>query len=214
MSFGSAILKTGGQLLQFLDNARIKFGLLRAAATAAQGVEGATGVAGTVGRGLFGNSLGIGAGLNAGVLGTSLGAASTGAILGAATVAAGVGAGAGYLFNRYALGIDMEGNDVRLSPEQQRQREAIRANARARETVAVQDAFAPGGSMITTPQGGRMITSAQDSVIAAKEGGVLAQKLDVLISKIDGLATRPIMMDGKKVNSVLAESNRYNPFVA
>ena len=59
-----------------------------------------------------------------------------------------------------------------------------------------------------------MITSAQDSVIAAKEGGILAQKLDILISKIDELGARPIMMDGKKVNSVLAEANRYNPFVA
>lgn len=216
MSFTSALGKVGNQVLQLISH----FLKLGAAKAAAEGVGGIGGAA-AGGRGLFG--LPFGAALNTGFLGTTvagsgalgagglggLGAAGLAAAGTAVLGAAGAGATAGYLFNRYALGIDMEGKNLELTPEQQKQRAAIRA-----AHTEVQDAVAPGGSIITTPQGGRMITSAQDSVIAAKEGGILAQKLDILISKIDELGARPIMMDGKKVNSVLAEANRYNPFVA
>jgi len=177
------------------------------ASTAAIEAAGGAGAAG-------GAAAGAGGVAGAGFLGVAGGTAAT--VLGGAALAAGIGIAGGMAINR-ARNLELSGGKIDvndLTPEEARQREAIRANARARQAVTVQDAFAPGGSMITTPQGGRMITSAQDSVIAAKEGGILAQKLDVLISKIDGLAARPIMMDGKKVNSVLAESNRYNPFVA
>jgi hypothetical protein len=82
--------------------------------------------------------------------------------------------------------------------------------------AAMNDAFAPGGSTITTPQGGKMITSAQDSVIAAKDGGVLAEKLTEISSLLKEYLDKPVpvMLDGKKVNSELAKANRYNPFVA
>lgn len=79
-----------------------------------------------------------------------------------------------------------------------------------------QDAFAPGGSMITTPQGGKFKTSAQDSVIAAKDGGVLAEKLNEISGLLREYLERPVpvMLDGKKVNSELARANKYNPFTA
>ena len=118
-----------------------------------------------------------------------------------------IGGGLGYLANKYMFNTDMEGNPIELSSEQQRQREVIRAGG-----AFVQDAVAPGGSIITTPQGGRMITSNQDSVIAAKDGGELGKKLDLLIAAVR--ENRDFYMDGKKVSDVIKTANLRNPFTA
>lgn len=192
-----------GPLVAFAGAAFSVFKVLKSIAELQAVVQAASGAAGAAGAGT--------AGAGAGFLGTG------GALLGTAGAAIGaglvIGGSLGMGINYLATG-DVFANQGghKSGPEGDRIRAVIAANRGP--ATPVQDAFAPGGSIITTPQGGRMVTSAQDSVIAAKEGGVLAQKLDILISKIDELGARPIMMDGKKVNSALAEANRYNPFVA
>ncbi len=77
------------------------------------------------------------------------------------------------------------------------------------------DDFVVGGGSSINAGGKSYITSASDTVVAAKEGGVLATKLDMLIQRMDNLAARPVqvMMNGRKVSEEITLSNKYNPFI-
>lgn len=152
-----------------------------------------------------------GSGILGSLSGVAGGASGAGAGLGAfALPALGVlgAAGAGYW-----IGTKINEWLDKPSDEQLRQREVIRENMMAVQQTEVGD-YSIGGGAIISGGGINAKTNKRDTIVAAQPGGILDQKLDIIIGIMKESANRPLLveLDGHKVNKQLAEANRTSPF--
>ena len=75
-------------------------------------------------------------------------------------------------------------------------------------TTNVGDAVAPGGSMIVTPSGQRMKTSAADTVYASPGVGDFGRAMDGVKNEITKLARRPVSFEGARIQLEIPELGR------
>lgn len=88
------------------------------------------------------------------------------------------------------------------------------------ETEDVEDAVAPGGSMIMTPSGKALKTSSADTITASKEGGALnelAKEFSSMRAMLQKVLENPVqpklVVDGRELSKSIRESDTNNPFI-
>jgi tetratricopeptide (TPR) repeat protein len=88
------------------------------------------------------------------------------------------------------------------------------------ETEDVEDAVAPGGSMIMTPSGRALKTSSADTITASKEGGALnelAKEFSSMRAMLQKVLENPVqpklVVDGRELSKSIRESDTNNPFI-